>query len=202
MNSSVQISASTDDAYRKLDTSAWSLTEPNWVVGGFNSNNHQFGGGGRFNNVVVPQGATIVTAKFTITNRQASYNGIVKSRISAEDVDDAATFADDSAAFDTRWAARTTARVDWDLPAQAWADQTEYDSPEIKTIIQEIVNRVGWVSGNSIVIFWDDFDDRTTQGLYTVRDVYSYDNPGFTAYAPKLSITYLPVAGNQGYIIG
>ncbi|MFW9899899.1 MAG: hypothetical protein ACFFDY_01270 [Candidatus Thorarchaeota archaeon] len=45
----------------------------------------------------------------------------------------------------------TTASVNWNNEG-AWTLDTAYDSPDIKTIIQEIVNRGGWASGNDIQI--------------------------------------------------
>jgi len=123
----------------------------------------------------------------------------VNSRISAEDVDDAATFSSDSSAFDARWAARTTARVDWDNIG-AWTLNTDYNSPDIKTVIQEIVDRAGWASGNDIVIFWDDFDDRSTHNTSRWRLAYSYTTP---ASAPKLYIEWtIPAAVTTGEVTG
>ncbi|MGD9611917.1 MAG: Ig-like domain-containing protein [Kiritimatiellia bacterium] len=45
----------------------------------------------------------------------------------------------------------TTAAVPWSV-ASAWAEDGVYTSPDIKTIVQEIVNRPGWASGNPIAI--------------------------------------------------
>lgn len=45
----------------------------------------------------------------------------------------------------------TTATVAWNGEG-AWTTDNTYDSPDIKTIIKEIVDRGGWVSGNDIQI--------------------------------------------------
>ena len=189
-----QVGASTDDVGRRLTTSYWSVTVgANWAGGpGADKTMYKYGSGMRFTNITIPQGATITAAYLTLRSSHSYSGTTVNTRISAEDVDDAATFADDAAAFDTRWADRTTARVDWDsIPA--WTQDTDYDSPEIKTVIQEVINRANWSSGNDIVIFWEDFDDRSSHNFYANRRGYSYNESA--DYAPKLTVTYTVPSG-------
>jgi len=178
-----QVAASTDDCRRILTTDYWSLATAYSAAGAFPVSSYQWGSGMRFTNITITHGATIDSAYLTLRAYNSSSTTVCNTRISAEDVDNAPTFADDADAFDARWANRTTARVDWD-GIGAWTKDTDYDSPEIKTVIQEIVDRDGWASGNDIVIFWDDFDDRAT----TYRQTYSYDDS--TSKAPQLVITY------------
>ena len=182
-----QVEQSSDDCYRRLNPSTWELTVNSQIVGGILAQ-YQFGGGMRFTNITIPQNATIEDGTHLILTCQTpKAGGDCKSRISAEDVDDAPTFADDSGAFDTRWAARTTARVDWDSIGE-WFLNVEYTSPEIKTVIQEIVNRGGWASGQDIVIFWDDFDERSSYDNDSIRYGYSYD--GSTARCAQLVVVF------------
>jgi len=152
----------------------------------------------RFTNITIPPGATIVHAYLTLRASSNKTGTICNTRISAEDIDDAPTFADGGAAFDARWANRTTARVDWDA-IPAWTLNTDYNSPEIKTVIQEIIDREGWVSGQDIVIFWEDYEDRSTHAAGCFRGGYSYDSS--ITYAPKLIIEYTPL-GWTGKISG
>jgi hypothetical protein len=142
----------------------------------------------RFINVTIPKGATIVTANLIFTCNLGQSGATLKTRVTAEDVDDAPTFANDAAAFMARYANHTDAVVDWDsIPAwdaeESGADTT---SPEIKTVIKEIIDRAGWTSGNDLVIFWTDFDDRSSDNAYRVP--YSYE--GAAAKAPTLHIEY------------
>ena len=181
-----QVGTGTDDAYRRIETdNNWNLTDINITVGAYNGTYYEYGGGMRFTNITIPQGATITEAYLTLRCSNTG-QGATNSRISAEDVDDAPTFADNKTTFDTRWAARTTARVDWDAIPD-WTLNNDYNSPEIKTVIQEIVDRGGWSSGNDIVIFWDDFEDRST---HAERRHHAYAYEGSSTYAPKLIITY------------
>jgi hypothetical protein len=153
-----------------------------------------------FTNITIPKGSTITTAYLTFTCRNAKSATVVNSKIRGEDADDAGQFSD----LTDYWARpRTSAEVNWDnIPA--WTDETEYNSPDIKTVIQEIIDRSGWSSGNNIVIFWDDHDDRSTHSDEVTREAWSYD--GTSSKAPKLHIEYTePAAGaarSYCYIMG
>ncbi len=192
-----QVGASSDDCYRRLTTSFWNLEAVAVIAGAVSTSLYRYGSGMRFTNITIPNGAVIIEAHLAL-RAKSSQSGTVLSRISAEDVDNAVTFADNAGAFDTRWAARTTARVDWDN-IQGWTMDEDYDSLDIKTVIKEIVDRGGWVSGQDIVIFWEDFEDRTPHGASRYRQAYSYN--GSVEFAPKLVIQH-GVAGWTGKISG
>jgi len=169
----IGVGASTDDCYRRLVSSGFSLGFTGILAGLWSSTVKQYGSGIRFDGITITQDSTIDTSYITFTCKTARSGTVCNTRISAEATDDPNTFADDGAAFDTRFANNTDAVVDWDGMG-AWTANTEYESPEIKTVIQEIVDRDGWSSGNAIVIFWEDFDDRST-GSASRRDAYSWD---------------------------
>ena len=190
-----QVTASTDDCYERLNTTFFDLTATA-VQAGKSTATNRWGSGMRFLGITIAGGSTIDSAYLTLRASIDRAVTVCNTRISAEDVDDAITFANDSAAFETRYAARTTARVDWDAIA-AWTADTDYDSPEIKTVIQEIIDRGSWASGNDIVIFWEDFDDRSDGSA--VRSAYSEDGTG---EAPKLVITYTEPAATRGWMRG
>jgi len=189
-----QVGESTDDCYRSLAPTGWDVggAQINVLAGAeLDASTYQFGCGMRFTNVTIPQGATITNACLTFRCSVAKSGDTCNTRISAEDVDDAVTFADDKDVFDARWAARTTARVDWDAIA-GWTKDVDYNSPECKTIEQELIDRPTWASGNDQVWFWEDFEDRSTHASGARRLAYSYD--GSTTYCPQLVITYaLPI---------
>ncbi len=191
-----QVGQSSDDAYRPLvGGSGFDLAGSDSIVGYFGAGNLQYGCGIRFTNITIPKGSIITEAHLTLRARENDATAGVNSRISAEDVDNAPTFADSAAAYDTRYAARTTARVDWDNIA-AWTAGLDYDSVDIKSVIQEIIDRVAWASGNAIAIFWEDYDDRSTHAADRLRNAQSYD--GQSANAPKLDISFL-VQGVWGF---
>ena len=102
----------------------------------------------RFQNDVVPQGATIDSAYIKL-NWEGGEE--VDFLIAAVDVDDFDVPTDNTyAAHDTE----TTATVSWNITSEGSQDSGKYykTSPDIKTIIQEIVDRTGWSSGNAIGI--------------------------------------------------
>ena len=81
----------------------------------------------------------------------------------------------------------TSAQVNWDNIG-AWTLNSEYQSPNINSIIQEIVNQGNWQSGNAIILFWDDHDGRSSAISHAQRSAYSYN--GSSTYAPKLHVEY------------
>ena len=191
-----QVAQSSDDAFRCQAFAAFfSLTERN-IVGRTALTVPRNGCGMRFTNITIPNAATILNAYLTITYQSAAANIYCNSQISAEAVDDASTFADDWIAFDARRTNITTATVNWDnipLGDAFGALLKPYNSPNIATIIQEMVDRPGWVSGNDLVIFWDDFDNRTapvSPANYAARWAYSYDDN--SELAPWLTIVTDP----------
>jgi len=180
-----QVVTGNDDCWRRKVTDAFLLDSVQQVVGRWSADYYGYGGGMRFTNVTIPAGSTIDSAYLKITCRAARAGTTVNSMISGEDVDDAATFSDVTD-FDTRYANHTTAVVYWNNIG-AWSLDVEYSSPDIKSIIQEIVDRGGWASGNDIVIFWEDFAYQST-GDQSIREGYTYNSsPG---KAPKLTITW------------
>ena len=144
----------------------------------------------RFLNVLLPQGATIYLAVLKIVSRIPASGTVCRTRVFAEAADDAGQIADD-AAWHTARNAKTAATVDWTVPPFL-ADGIN-TSPDFAAVIQEVVNRPGWVSGNAINIFWDDEDNQSDIGAYRPGRAYEYE--GGPGDAPVLEITY-------GYPVG
>jgi len=100
----------------------------------------------------VPQGATIATAKITLHCQNSRTDGCVVD-IYADDHDDSPQLTD-FASWTTAIDRKTAASANWDFPATTSGEN--YDSSEIKTVIQEIVDRGSWSSGNYIQLLLDD----------------------------------------------
>lgn len=118
----------------------------------------------RFSSVNIPQGSTINSA--TLKGYTSSVGGqggseVVRIKIYGIDEDNTNDFSSDPTGRTT-----TTAAVDWDItPSPSTASHT---SGSITTIVQEIVNRDGWDSGNSIgFLLKDDGSDAVTQRWYS-----------------------------------
>jgi hypothetical protein len=101
----------------------------------------------RFDNVTVPQGATIDSAVIQWYCESGSSDNIDMD-IYAKDADnnDSLIQASDFADGGTF----TTAKVDW-LFTTNTSDYNWYEITDVRTIVKEIVDRTGWISGNSIV---------------------------------------------------
>jgi hypothetical protein len=98
--------------------------------------------------VIIPQAATIDSAKITITAGDSDSGTNTAWQMRGEDEDTATTPTSraDVVAFNL-----TTASVNWNNEG-AWTLDNTYDSPDITSIVQEIVNREGWSSGNNMQI--------------------------------------------------
>ena len=141
----------------------------------------------RFTNVTIPQGATIVSAKITFT-ATATDGDTVDTEIFGVDEDDTASFSSDPTGR-----AQTTASAFWDIAGTT--AEAEYDTSSLTSVVQEIVDRAGWASGNDMGFLIE--DDASTNGKQLT--FYGYDSS--TAKAPLLTIVYVDVSGNSRTIL-
>lgn len=133
----------------------------------------------RFPSVLIPQGSTITNAYITFTADEADSDSVTLS-IYGEDIDDSPLFTTASTNVSSRTS--TTATVSWASPA-SWTVGQEYQTPDISTVIEEIVGRVGWASGNALSILVDHVSGSGR------RVAESLDVAGLE---PVLTIEYIP----------
>ncbi len=148
----------------------------------------------RFDNITAAQGATISSAylkPYKMSFVGSAVNPDINFKIGALDQDDPAA---PSSASDLQGhiGQYTTAEALWDHDTlRAESNSSELTSPDLKDVIQEIVNRSGWSSGNAIVIvmylnnaaFWPTYTGGTTNYV----NFESYDNTN--SNPAKLEIT-------------
>src|SRR5439155_6152890 len=136
--------------------------------------------GVRWPGVSIPRG-TAITAAYVQFTAKTTDSGTLALTINGEADDNAPTFTTASNGVSTR--PRTTASVAWAPNAwtsgQAGADQR---TPDLSAVIQEIVNRSGWASGNALALVI------TGNGT---RTAYTYD--GSSSQAAVLHLEYLGV---------
>lgn len=140
----------------------------------------------RFPNITIPKNAIINSAKLTfVDNTGSSISRTLNYKITgiAEDNTSAFTVSPISTG---RTRSHTSAAVDWDFTFTP-SIGTVRDTPDIKTVIQEIVNRAGWASGNALGLYV--YDDGTTPGTFTYYDYRYYHS--YPATAPLLTIDWL-----------
>jgi hypothetical protein len=181
-----------NDSGRNVTTGAniSSLTD-NPISPGSQGGNNEHTAAFRFTNVTVPQGSTINSATFKLT-AQATYNAgasTISYLVSAEASDNAPAMVATGSGENLRSSTGTAPRPRTTAVSAAWNQNsvvanTEY-SIDITSVIQEIVNRAGWASGNAILVI---VDTNTTTTLGEWQDYYSYD--GDPAKAAKLDIDY------------
>ena len=101
----------------------------------------------RFQHLSIPPGAIIDSAYILVFSHEGkSTDDVARITIVGDATDDAQTFTEDML-IDAR--PRTTASVLWEV-AEEWEIYQPYRTPDISGIVQEIVDRDGWATGNSI----------------------------------------------------
>ncbi|MCK4920019.1 MAG: T9SS type A sorting domain-containing protein [Bacteroidales bacterium] len=147
-----------------------------------------------FRNVTIPPGANIVNAYIQFTSdKELGGDSILCELYGASEANVAAPFTEDL--FNVSIKTSTIATVAWKLgPWGVFGTATEAEqSPDISTIIQEIVTLDGWASGNNLMIG----ARGTLPGKIDNREAASF-NAG-PEYAPILNVTYntYPVGENS-----
>ncbi len=157
---SQRVNASLDNGYL---AGSWFSGVSNTRVGkAFAGNNVE--SAYRFTGVNIPGDATINSAKITLTGG-ANDAVSVNSKLSGIAEDNTANFSSDPTGR-----SKTTANVSWNFASGVSLD-TAYDSPSLVAIIQEIIQRGGWSSGNSIGFIHEDNGSTADH----ILDFYGYD---------------------------
>lgn len=176
----LQVSADNNDCSSRDDGAGRAVTSENPGLVGYSSG-HAYHTAYRFTNVTVPPGATITSATLEFYSQVGS-SGTVTVHLHAEAANNPGAFElynhDVKTIIDG--GNLTSAYVAWSVPA--WSSYTWYTSPDVAAVIQEIVNRSGWASGNAIVIVVEGVSGDNTRRICH----YSYG----ASYAAKLNITY------------
>lgn len=109
----------------------------------------------RFSNVVIPTGATINSAYVKFTAYLTRTGTTVRTNIYFNDIDNAIAPTNTSE-FNSL---ALTSGIAWDnIPA--WAGASNYNTPDLTSILQNVIDLGGWASGQSImVIIKDDGSD-------------------------------------------
>ena len=132
----------------------------------------------RFNGVALPHGATVVDAWVQFRVDEAA-SGSVALNIRGQADDDAATFSSSSGNVSSRPTTLATVAwspAPWITVGDAGPDQR---TPNVAGVIQEIVSRPGWTSGNALAVVLTGSGRRVAE---------SYD--GSAAGAPLLHVEY------------
>jgi hypothetical protein len=179
----IRVNASANDATQtgttvNLTSTTLDLSGADWV-------------GQRFSNVTIPQGAYIISADVTFTANNPNA-GNFSTTLYGEAADNSTAFSTSSSNVSSR--ARTSAAAAWSATGN-WNVGDVENTSELKTVVQEIVNRAGWASGNSLSIL--------VKKIRGNRRVHSYN--GSPSQAPLLRVEYVviarPVATRQLFVV-
>ena len=129
-----------------------------------------------FQDVAIPQGATITSASIEL-NSWNSQSGTGTVNIYADDVDNSSAIitSDDDISDRTK----TTEYVTWSLGN--WGYDVDYSTPDLSDVVQEITDRSNWQSGNDMTFMI--YEVSGSQKKFTTTDYSSY-------YSPTLSVAY------------
>ena len=157
----------------------------------------------RFRNITIPQGAVINRAYIQFTNKGDKAPVAGDAFITAQAADDAAAFtttafnvsARPKLASSVTWPGSTS--TTWSTSSPGAADE-EQRTPDVKSLLQQIVDRAGWSSGNAVAFLL------TGEG---VRNAFSYDGGATSAakliveytslLTPPMSITSFPISAGS-----
>lgn len=127
-----------------------------------------------FASVTIPQGATITSAYMTHYKQNAETQSVY-TRVRGNY--EASAVAPTSAA-DATSKTRTTASVNWTI--SNWSIGT-VNTPDFSTVVQEIVNRPDWASGNTMMFFLDENGATSTNDVW-IASVDHATDPATTLY--------------------
>jgi hypothetical protein len=135
--------------------------------------------GFRFPNITIARGATILSATVSVYFPIGTYDDMYCT-VHGHATDNAPNFSTEPNIISTASRPRTTANTGV-ISQPNWG--IGWHSITVTTIVQEIVNRSGWASGNALALLMI-----AETGSYS--SAYIYDYSGDTSLAAKISITY------------
>ncbi len=147
-----------------------------------------------FSPIQISKSAHIVSARLLVTSDNQN-NGMCNWIIKGFAEDNSAPFASDGTNRpSTRQ--KTTAKVQWTLghaeggilTGDHWTAQSVYESPELKEIIQEIVDRSGWIGDASQKLGLVIEDEHSNSG--NVKYIVDYSKGGAGKWTAQLIIAW------------
>jgi len=178
----VRVNNGSDDMIEEIDSSSlYDENQLDLVVYGGDTPQKI---GLRFKNITIPNGANINNAYLEFQANQDN-SGQTDITITGENSSNPVTY-DDTNNGDITSRTETTAAIDW-LSVPAWLDGQTYQTVDITTIIQELVDAGGWQSGNAMALMLKPFDANCNTGE-CLRQAVSFD--GNSAVAPLLHIIF------------
>jgi hypothetical protein len=169
----VIVGTSSDDAEQE-DNSMDALYDDDLDMGweGDPTKLHVLTSGLRFQNITIPQGVVIDSAWVVFCAHEGkSAEDVAKISIFGEASDHAATYTLDYLITDRL---RTQDSIAWEV-ASEWDIWEFYRTPDLKNIIQEIVDRPGWAYGNALALSFRGVNQGPSD-FENAREIESFEN--------------------------
>ncbi len=141
----------------------------------------------RFNSVNITQAATITVATLGVVPSATTEDEPLVT-IFGEASDDCAAFTTGASNISGR--SRTSASVAWSSADLGANGSSYHDAPSLVTVLQEIINRAGWVSGNDLCLVIQGGSTTTRDLTIEAQDLGPNTNP------PRLSATWIIGSAN------
>ncbi len=191
---SARVAASADNCRVYYTGSAWTLDTSTIYVGYASASVLKIGSGMRFLALNLAKNSHVCNANILFTSRANLANDTIKTYFTGELTGTPATFSTIANYQARRGTAagggddtqRTVLQVAWEFTTD-WATDSTYQSPELKSIVQEQVDTNALID---LGMFFDDHDARGTQSSNVSRSGYAYS--GSAAKAPLLTVNYIP----------
>ncbi len=183
----VSVAASADDAEETISSGNMSLTSSDLELIDDATGSGPQEVGVRFLSIDAPPGSNISNAQIVFTG-DANDSGTTNLVIYGEDEDDAGTFTSSNSDITDR--TKTSTSVNWSsIPAWSTSEvSADTTTPDLSSIMQEIINRPGWAADNDMVFIFTGSGERTA---------VSYN--GGSSDAAELSYDYS--GSTEGYLV-
>ena len=197
ISSTFYLGGSADDAREKVNGNKTGNVDINKNEHKISSDGDNLWNGFRFRNVTIPDGALIQSANIVFTAKRTNAGNNAHVRFYGQDnTSSPAQFTScNNNCFDITSRPVTANYTNWNnIPV--WIQDSQYSSPDIKNIIQEIVDDQFGLNNEEIVII--------TEALgpaYDERRAYSYDSDPSKAAFLEVTYVIVPAGVNFNYIL-
>ena len=121
----------------------------------------------RFEDIRVLRDAEILEARIEFTAESSASGSTSIVDVHMEKVEDAAPIQGNNNELGSRFNAAATAGVEWNLGD--WTEEQSYSTPNLKDIVQEVVNQANWRAGNDVLFLLKE-KSGARRGAYTTRN--------------------------------
>ena len=179
------VADSTDDAQQAVNDGDV-LASAQYMELMLNWFQQRWGGAVRFPNITIPQGSEINSAYISVISYSTCWLGTYDS-VACEDVDSSFSFSTASGSYDisNRWANRTGAFIIWNEDMRCSSIHPD-STPDLKDLLQEVVSRPNWKSGNAVVFIFKNIKDSNDSAMFEFRtwEDHGFEESLFVNYAP------------------